>query len=130
MGEKAKNNNPEFTIDKIVEQTGVSKSTVTRIFADNSENQSFRYESLKALSLYLLGTDGLDGEIDNDEMQMRLSQLKEKYERKLEEQRKRYENSIEFLKHQVKLKDERIDKLFDLYLMLLDMVKNLQKKGE
>ena len=127
---KAKNNNPEFTIDKIVEQTGVSKSTVTRIFADNSENQSFRYESLKALSLYLLGTDGLDGEIDNDEMQMRLSQLKEKYERKLEEQRKRYENSIEFLKHQVKLKDERIDKLFDLYLMLLDMVKNLQKKGE
>lgn len=125
---KAKNKHPELTIDKIVEETGISKSTVSRVFSDDSENQSFRYESLKPLCLFLLGTDGLDEEIEADEMQMRLSQLKEKYERKLEEQRKRYENSIEFLKHQVKIKDERIDKLFDLYLMLLDMVKNLQKK--
>ena len=42
---RAKNSNPEMTIQKIVEDTGVSKSTVTRVFADDSENQSFRYES-------------------------------------------------------------------------------------
>ena len=108
---KAKNKNPEMTIQKICDDTGVSKSTVTRVFADDSENQSFRYESLKALSLYLLGTDGLDEEIDADEMQMRLSQLKEKYEKKLDKERTQHRTSIDFLKQQVEKKDERIDYL-------------------
>ena len=80
---KAKNKNPELTLEKIVDDTGVSESTVKRIFKDGSEEKSFRYESLKPLCLYLLGTDGLDEEIDNDEMQLRLAQLKEKYEKKL-----------------------------------------------
>ena len=76
-----------MTLQKICDDTGVSKSTVTRVFADDSENQSFRYESLKPLAMYLLGTDGLDEEIDADEMQLRLSQLKDKYEKKLEKER-------------------------------------------
>ena len=105
---RAKNSNPEMTIQKIVEDTGVSKSTVTRVFADDSENQSFRYESLKPLCQYLLGTDGLDEEIDTDEMQMRLSQVKEKYERKIEKERSQHEKSMDFLKHQIELKDDRI----------------------
>ena len=56
---KAKNKNPELTLEKIVDDTGVSESTVKRIFKDGSEEKSFRYESLKPLCLYLLGTDGL-----------------------------------------------------------------------
>jgi transcriptional regulator with XRE-family HTH domain len=117
---KAKNNNPELTIQRIADETGVSKSTVTRVFADDSENQSFRYESLKALSFYLLGTDGLDEEIDTDEMQMRLSQLKEKYEAKLEKERARSRVSIDFLKEKVKKKDERIDYLMKVNERLMN----------
>ena len=50
---KAKNNDPEVTLQKISDQTGISMSTVTRIFSDGSENQSFRYDSLKPICLML-----------------------------------------------------------------------------
>lgn len=124
---KARNKNPEMTIQKICDDTGVSKSTVTRVFADDSENQSFRYESLKALSLYLLGTDGLDEEIDADEMQMRLSQLKEKYEKKLDKERTQHRISIDFLKQQVEKKDERIDYLMRVNETLINRLLGLEE---
>lgn len=124
---KARNKNPEMTIQKICDDTGVSKSTVTRVFADDSENQSFRYESLKALSLYLLGTDGLDEEIDADEMQMRLSQLKEKYEKKLDKERTQHRISIDFLKQQVEKKDERIDYLMRVNETLINRLLSLEE---
>lgn len=119
---KAKNKNPEMTLQKICDDTGVSKSTVTRVFADDSENQSFRYESLKPLALYLLGTDGLDEEIDIEELQLRLSQLKDKYEKKLEKERAQNRTSIEFLKTQVVKKDQRIDYLMKVNEMLMNKV--------
>ena len=125
---KAKNKNPELTLEKIVDDTGVSESTVKRIFKDGSEEKSFRYESLKPLCLYLLGTDGLDEEIDNDEMQLRLTQLKEKYEKKLEAEREQHNKSIEFLKHQIELKDKRINILFELYQMLFEMIQAMLEK--
>lgn len=123
---KAKNANPDMTLQRISEQTGVSMSTVTRIFSDDSENQSFRYESLKPICLLLLGTDGLDEEIDADEMQMRLSQLKEKYERKLEKERAQSRVSIDFLKDQVKKKDERIDYLMKVNEKLMNLLLGLE----
>ena len=110
---KAKNKNPEMTLQKICDDTGVSKSTVTRIFADDSENQSFRYESLKPLAQYLLGTDGLDEEIDADEMQLRISQIKEKYEAKLEALREQHRSTLAHLNNQIEIKDKRIDTLMD-----------------
>lgn len=124
---KAKNANPDMTLQRISEQTGVSMSTVTRIFSDDSENQSFRYESLKPICLLLLGTDGLDEEIDADEMQMRLSQLKEKYERKLEKERAQSRVSIDFLKEQVKKKDERIDYLMKVNETLMNRLLGLEE---
>lgn len=123
---KAKNANPDMTLQRISEQTGVSMSTVTRIFSDDSENQSFRYESLKPICLLLLGTDGLDEEIDADEMLMRLSQLKEKYERKLEKERAQSRVSIDFLKDQVKKKDERIDYLMKVNEKLMNLLLGLE----
>lgn len=105
---KAKNESPEMTLQKISEQTGVSMSTVTRIFSDGSENQSFRYESLKPIALLLLNSDGLDEEVDYDEVQMQLSELKDKYEHKLEVEREQHRRNIDFLKHQIELKDDRI----------------------
>ena len=110
---KAKNSNPEMTLQKISDQTGVSMSTVTRIFSDGSENQSFRYESLKPIARLLLGSDGLDDEMDNDEIQLRLTQQKEKYEKKLEKEREQHQRSLDFLKHQIDLKDDRITLLLN-----------------
>lgn len=110
---KAKNESPEMTLQKISEQTGVSMSTVTRIFADGSENQSSRYESLKPLAQLLLHSDGLDEELDNDEFQMQINELKDKYDKKLEKERENHQKSLDFLKHQIALKDDRITLLLN-----------------
>ena len=110
---KAKNNDPEVTLQKISEHTGISMSTVTRIFSDGSENQSFRYDSLKPICLMLLGTDGLDEDMDYDEFQLQLSEIKDKYEKKIEKERDQNRRNTEFLMHQIELKDKRIDILFE-----------------
>lgn len=110
---KARNRNPEMTIQRISDQTGVSMSTVTRIFADGSENQSFRYESLKPICLLLLDSDGLDEELPTDEVQMQISQIKEKYDAKIEKERAQYSKRIDFLMHQIELKDDRITRLME-----------------
>ena len=110
---KANNNDPEVTLQKISEHTGISMSTVTRIFSDGSENQSFRYDSLKPICLMLLGTDGLDEDMDYDEFQLQLSEIKDKYEKKIEKERDQNRRNTEFLMHQIELKDKRIDILFD-----------------
>ena len=116
---KAKNNDPEVTLQKISEHTGISMSTVTRIFSDGSENQSFRYDSLKPICLMLLGTDGLDEDMDYDEFQLQLSEIKDKYEKKLEKERDQNRRGTEFLMHQIELKDKRIDILFEAVMQLL-----------
>ena len=110
---KAKNDNPEMTLQKISDNTGVSMSTVTRIFADNSENQSFRYESLKPICMMLLGTDGLESDMDSDELQLQLAEMKDKYDRKFEKEREQHRKNVEFLKHQIDLKDDRITLLLN-----------------
>ena len=108
---KVRNKNPEMTLQRISDQTGVSMSTVTRIFADGSENQSFRYESLKPICLLLLDSDGLDEDMHTDEVQMQIAQIKEKYDKKIEDERAQYRKRIDFLMHQIDLKDDRITRL-------------------
>lgn len=127
-----RNHQPELTFQKISEHTGVSISTVSRIFADGSENQTFRYDSIRPIAQMLLGIDDLD-EGDDDEkalkaiIQFKDSKIKEleqklaeeriKHEKKLEKfekERQHFTSSIEFLKHQIQLKDNRIDLLFDM----------------
>lgn len=125
---KAKNENPEMTLQRISEQTGVSMSTVTRIFADGSENQSFRYESLKPIAQLLLNSDGLDEEIDSDEFQMQINELKDKYERKIEKERDQNRRSLDFLKHQIELKDNRIDFLLSALDQEVKQFKELHQK--
>lgn len=111
---KVKNESPDLTLQKISEETGVSMSTVTRIFADGSENQSFRYESLKPIALLLLKSDGLDEEMDSEEIQMQINEVKDKYEKKLEKEREQHRKNVEFLKNQIELKDDRITKLLSM----------------
>lgn len=129
---EVKNKQPEFTLQKIADHTGVSFSTVSRIFADGSENQSFRYDSVRPIAQLLLGIDDLDEGDDDEkalkaiiqfkdarikELEQRLIEEKEKHDRKLEKERAEHRRSIDFLKHQIELKDDRID-------LLLDMLKN------
>lgn len=123
---EVKKNQPEFTIQRISEHTGISPSTVTRIFADGSENQSFRYDSIRPIAQMLLGIDDLDegGEDEKalkaiiqfkdtkiKELEQKLADEKEKHEKKLEKERAQFRASLDFLKHQIELKDDRIIKL-------------------
>ena len=77
---KARNDNPEWTFQKISDETGVSKSTVQRIFADGSENQTFRVESITPISDLILGPDGLEESMNYEEFQLQLAEMKDKYE--------------------------------------------------
>lgn len=124
-----KNSNPELTLQKISDHTGVSFSTVSRIFDKDSEKKNFRYESIKPIAKMLLGLDSLDeGEEDEKalkaiiqfketaiiQLKEQLEQEKEKYDRKIEKERAQSRASIDFLKHQIELKDKRIDDLFEM----------------
>lgn len=124
-----KEDHPEITLQKISDHTGVSLSTVTRIFDKDSENKTFRYDSIKPIAKMLLGLDSLD-EGDDGEKALKaiiqyketaIAQLKEqlelereKHEKKLEKERTQSRISIEFLKHQIELKDARIDTLLEM----------------
>ena len=124
-----KEDHPEITLQKISDHTGVSLSTVTRIFDKESETKTFRYDSIKPIAKMLLGLDSLD-EGDDGEKALKaiiqyketaISQLKEqlelereKHEKKLEKERAQSRTSIEFLKHQIELKDARIDTLLEM----------------
>ena len=115
----------------------LSKSTISRVFAEGSEEQSFRYEeTIRPIAKALLDIETIE---DNDTMDVRAmkSLLKYKIQRiedlekqiehlqtaldkekiksheKLEQERERFNKSIEFLKEQVAYKDKRMDFLLD-----------------
>ena len=123
---EVKSKQPEYTLQKIADHTGVSFSTVTRIFAEGSENQSFRYDSIRPIAQMLLGIDDLDEGDDDEkalkaiiqfkdtrikELEQKLAEEKEKHEKKLEKEKAQYRASIEFLKQRLGKSDERIDYL-------------------
>lgn len=125
---EAKAKNPALTLQKISDHTGVSLSTVTRIFADGSEGSAFRYDSIKPIAKMLLDLDSLDEGTDDEKAlkaiiqykETAIAQLKEqienereKHEKKLEKERSSSRASIEFLKHQITLKDDRITLLLE-----------------
>ena len=119
-------------IAELVEKNGdfISRSSIQRVFADGSEDTSFRYEdTLRPIAKALLDietieeTDNLDVQamkvllkfkIDKiNELEALLDKEKIKYHEKLEKEREQYKRSIEFLKEQVNLKDKRMDLLLD-----------------
>lgn len=127
---------PDLTLQKISDNTGVPMGTVTRVFAEGSESVSFRYESVMPIAKMLLDLDDL-GEGDDDEKAYKaiiqfyetsIAQMKEQFEKKLEEERAEYRKRIDFLMNQVEKKDNRIDWLFDMLKNrideLFDMLKN------
>lgn len=123
----------------LMEKNGdyLAKSTISRVFADGSEETSFRYEeTIRPIANALLDIENIE-DTDNMDIQAMKSLLKYKIQRiedlekqiehlqtaldkekirsheKLEQERERANKSIEFLKNQVELKDKRMDMLLE-----------------
>lgn len=116
----------------LIEKNGdfLSKSTIARVFSEGSEEKTFMYEeTIRPIANALLDIENNDDGDDMDvramksllrykikrieELEAALDHEKVKYHEKLEKEREHFNKSIEFLKHQVELKDKRIDMLFE-----------------
>lgn len=115
----------------------VSKSTLSRVFADGSEDLSFKYEeTIRPIANALLDMENIEDDDDMDvraiktilkykiqrieELELEVERLKGdlakekvKYHEKLEKERDRHNKSVEFLKEQISLKDKRMDQLLE-----------------
>lgn len=116
----------------LVEQNGdfISRSSVQRVFADGSEDATFKYdETIRPIANALLDIDRIETEDDLDtqalkillqyknqrikELELQLDKEKLKYHEKLDKERDQSRKSIEFLKEQIAYKDKRMDLLLD-----------------
>ena len=119
-------------IEARTEQNGehVSKTTLSRVFSDGSEDIQFKFEStLKPIANALLDIDTIEEDDDLDtqglkimlklkadkikELEAALDHEKVKYHEKLDKEREQSRRSIEFLKEQIQFKDKRIDFLLE-----------------
>jgi len=125
-----------LSFDKILammEENGdfLSKSTLSRVFQEGSEdNGSFRYETLKPIADVLLDVEHIETDDTTDtkayksmlkikkeiieELKAANEQVKIDYADKLQEETEKFQKSLEFIKHQVELKDQRIDDLLTM----------------
>jgi chromosome segregation ATPase len=123
----------------LVEKNGdfISRSSIQRVFAEGSEDNSFRYEdTIRPIANALLDIDRIEAEDDMDTQAMKtllqyknqritelerqlelaaaaLDKEKVKYHEKLDKERERSQRSIEFLKEQISYKDKRMDLLLE-----------------
>ena len=132
----------------IMEQNGdyLSKSTISRVFADGSENVSFKYEeTIRPIAKALLDIETIE-DTDNMDVQAMKSLLKYKmqmiedlekqiatlksdinYEKvkhheKMDKEREQFQRSLDFCRSQIDLKDKRIDQLLDANVKLLNQL--------
>ena len=123
----------------LMEKNGdfLSKSTISRVFSEGSEDLSFRYEeTVRPIAKALLDMETIE-EDDTMDVQAMKSLLKYKIKRieeleqqiehlnslidkqkiqfheKIDEERERFNKSIDFLKEQVAYKDKRMDLLLE-----------------
>lgn len=130
-----------LSLDKILDMmqekdpaTAVSKTTLSRVFAENSEEQLFRYETtLRPIANALLDMEEIEIGDDTDtqamksilklkkdlifELESKLETIQSeeqlKYHQKLEKETAEFQKSLGFLKQQIELKDHRITQLLD-----------------
>jgi predicted RNase H-like nuclease (RuvC/YqgF family) len=108
----------------------VSKTTLSRVFSEGSEDVMFKFEStLKPIANALLDIDTIEDDDDLDtqglklmlkikadkikELEAALDHEKVKYHEKLDKEREQGRRSIDFLKDQISRKDKRIDQLLE-----------------
>lgn len=119
-------------IETRTEENGehVSKTTLSRVFSEGSEDIQFKFEStLKPIANALLDIDTIEDDDDLDtqglkimlklkadkikELEAELDHTKVKYHEKLDKEREQSRRSIDFLKDQISRKDTRIDQLLE-----------------
>lgn len=125
----------------LIEQNGdyLSKTSLSRLFQEGSEEQSFKEETLLPVARALLDVENLEETDDADTKAMKsLLQFKSQRIRELEQQierleldlsnekvkrhealdreRELYNRRVDFQKSQIVLKDERIDRLMNALL--------------
>lgn len=128
----------------------LSKSTLSRVFADNSEDKTFRYDdTIRPIAKALLDIETIEQDDDIDtqayksilklkkdlllEYEKQIADLKEeikevsqkekeKYHIRMEKETAQFQKNLEFLNHQVELKDHRIDHLLDANEKLLNQL--------
>ena len=124
---------------ELMEKNGdyLSKSTISRVFQDGSETQSFRYEeTIRPIAKALLDIENIEDDDNTDvramksllqykiqrieELEQQIEQLESSFNKeriklheKMEQEREQWSRSIEFLKAQITLKDLRIDRLLN-----------------
>lgn len=115
----------------------LAKSTISRVFADGSEEQSFRYEeTIRPIAKALLDMETIEEDDDSsvqglktilkykmqiiEDLEKQVASLKTDLDKqkiraneKLEKEREGFNRSIDFLKEQVNLKDKRMDFLLE-----------------
>ena len=124
----------------------LSKSTLSRVFADGSEDSSFKYEeTIRPIANALLDIETIE-DTDNMDVQAMKSLLKYKIRviedlehtietlkadinaekvkahEKLEKERENFQKSLNFCRDQIDLKDKRIDQLLDTNVKLLNQL--------
>ncbi len=142
-----------LSYDKIVsilETNGdfLSKSSVSRVFKDGSEDKSFNYNTtIRPIAKALLDMETIEEDDSPEEQAMKIimkakmdrileleeqvRELKEqnaheklRYHEKLDKERESFKRSIDFMKHQIELKDKRIDILMDSMTRQMDKCDN------
>lgn len=117
---------------ELMEKNGdyLSKSTISRVFQDGSEEQSFRYEeTIRPIAKALLDIETIEEDDTTDikamksllklkiarieELEALLESEKHKYHEKLAKETKHFQDSLSFMTNQIALKDKRIDALLE-----------------
>lgn len=132
----------------VMEKQGdfVSKSTLSRVFAEGSEECSFKYEeTIRPIAKALLDIETIEDTDDMDVQAMKtllkykmqliedleqkvetlnndLAKEKLKYHEKIDKERDNFQKSLNFCREQIDLKDKRIDQLLETNIKLLNQL--------
>jgi len=146
-------------IMKLMEKNGdyLSKSTISRIFADNSENQTFRYnETIRPIAKALLDIENIESadspdisamksllqfkihrieELEKEIINMRMGYQEEslRLHEKMEREREQAQKNIDYFKAELQRKEQRIDTLLEALLakdLRYDDIVLNQKEGK
>lgn len=141
----------ELSYDKMLEmmcKNGdyLSKSTLSRMFGDNWEKYDFSYETtIRPIAKILVGsetieeTDGMDVKTMKsmlkykiqriEDLEKQINHLKSALDKEiikgqecLIEAQEDFQRKLEFVSHQIELKDKRIDQLLDANVKLLNQL--------
>lgn len=138
----------------LMEKNGdyLSKSTISRVFSDGSEELSFRYEeTIRPLAKVLLDIETIEDDDNLDTRAMksllkykiqRIEELEKQVEKlendivkmklsnheKMEAEREVYNRRVDFLKNQIELKDKRMDQLLEAVFTKDKLYNELLKK--